>query len=808
MKFVLITLLFGRLLAEEALAFDGQPKTDPLFSDESQPGPITRLQNNCLAIRFVLAALPTYAPAKESILNYFRKPPERNFKSFRKIMITILESIYYSKEDVEQGEREGIKRIKTLVDELAAAKEDYATNYLQVDEKKFQIEKEKIEKLEAEKEKISQQIQAEKKMYMEEGYRKTHLMSEIQGFSEEFNSKGLTERVAQFLQLEEMENQILVAYQNPEVTEAFKEGLNQNGLQSAATKIDSLVALDAQATQFKRLKELVELYEDVPSSVKEALQGMDSAPTPIQHEVAVSDGDTLQKKIDALDAAIDKEVKAIQAEIVKKKDKLKAAVGNVSGYKEYYQNVERFKKLDMESIKRRIDDLTEQDNALNEQIKLLELNSHLDFTLARDSQSKLEEKVETLKIEKERLAESDLGAFFQTTENNFTAIYNKYLPIFTQFDFLEKSIEFYSRKLEKIVLINSIEQEIDVRLGHIFAEVQYLPGDLRCFSIAHLSYIVFDLVKINAIVHEQEFLGSYLEGAGYLRAKEFIIYNYTLFVGPDFIKKQFALDDLKLNFGAEMQADQDLVKDLYIKNWCFLVSVYKEYTEFGTQSEDAELKKVKFNFSRRLLAMLGFDQLSLVGMAKGAMIVKLGGTLVGELIKMIPFIGNIPFLDSLLKYIFGKTVNLILNMIIKFTKNHAEQIEAFWNVFKKLFDRFRSPDIISADYRFYLNNPTEGEGLDPEEKAKLSVGADQIEQVYLNVLEEDIKARDSNVRKVFIFEKSFRSTEPSSLRNAPKKSKLSKEAQNKHEDVSQDVNESSNSQDQGKSQIEERILYV
>lgn len=794
MKLVFTLLVFGKILAENAVSYDGNAKPDPQFSDEFQVGPITRLQNNCAWIRYVLSALPSYSPAKDSITNYLRKRPERNFKSFRKIVITMMKSIYYNKEEVEQAEREGNPPIKALIGQLMEAKAQYADEFLPVDEQKFQIEKDKTEKLEDEKEKVLNEVKVLKKKLADELFRRNKIISEIEAYGELFGEKGLTEDVQKFQLMEQMTNKVLVAYKDPNQIEEFKGFLNANQMTNAVKKFEEVIKLDEQLSQFKHMKELVEMYENVPEEVKQTITAADSTPTPtpFEHDATVVDADLLAKKIDALEAEIEKALKAVQADITKKSGEVKKRIQKVDGYKVYFQNVEALKASvkKLEDLKAEEAELAEHLDSLDNQIKNLEMDAHLDFTLAQNSQSKLEEKIATIKLKKEQLAESGLEEFFAKAESNFKAIHDKYMPVFANSDILDKSLEFYEHKLQKVKMINDLETEIDVRMGRIIADIQYLPGGFRCFTIPHLSYIFFVLVKINAVVKEQDFLRSFLDRAGYLRAKEFIIYNYTLFAGPDFVKQQFALDDMKVNFESEMEADRDLVKGLYIKNWCFLVSVYKEYTEFGTQTEDAQLSRVPFNFGRRILGMLGFTPFGVGGMAKGVLVIELGGIVVKELIKMIPFIGNIPFLDALLKYIFGQIAHRILNFIIKFVGNHASDIMKFWDIFKQVFDRFKSPGIINADYQYYIDKPEETSQLSEDEKAKLQIDASKIEQMYLDVVQQEKSSREFYVKKVIMFEENFKTTDRDELRTAPKKNRVPANNQSTNQSQSQNTQSS------------------
>jgi hypothetical protein len=63
--------------------------------------------------------------------------------------------------------------------------------------------------------------------------------------------------------------------------------------------------------------------------------------------------------------------------------------------------------------------------------------------------------------------------------------------------------------------------------------------------MGYISYIIFGLVKTNAIINESAFLTGFFSVIEYIKAKEFIVFNYSLFTNTEFLERQFMLDDSK-----------------------------------------------------------------------------------------------------------------------------------------------------------------------------------------------------------------------------------------------------------------------
>jgi hypothetical protein len=144
--------------------------------------------------------------------------------------------------------------------------------------------------------------------------------------------------------------------------------------------------------------------------------------------------------------------------------------------------------------------------------------------------------------------------------------------------------------------IDDNETKIDTQLGWIFARMDTMKNERRCFSIEALSFYIFQLVKINAINNEKAFLRSFLTSLPYMRAKQFIIYNYKIFIQHEDLKKLLKLKDFTTEFHEKNEEERETLINDYINYWCFLITVYKTYTKFGKGSENNKLVSVSVGY--------------------------------------------------------------------------------------------------------------------------------------------------------------------------------------------------------------------
>ena len=173
---------------------------------------------------------------------------------------------------------------------------------------------------------------------------------------------------------------------------------------------------------------------------------------------------------------------------------------------------------------------------------------------------------------------------------------------------------------------------------------------------------------------------------------------------------------------------------VYSKNWSFLVNSYKEFTEFGIGNEDQEVKKV--GIGQRMMVIFKSSIMKFLNFTKDVSLAEGISLLITQIMRMIPFIGNIPFLANILGTIFAYIAEYILSFIFQVSQNPEELVNEFLLKFKRVYRVFKKRPSISLDYKEELKDDRPNPGtLSTDEKATLKIEVTSIENTYLESLE-------------------------------------------------------------------------
>jgi hypothetical protein len=456
---------------------------------------------------------------------------------------------------------------------------------------------------------------------------------------------------------------------------------------------------------------------------------------------------TLKKNFADLESFFKTELKNIKKRIVKQQ-----------GYQEYLKRIKYMRKIRSERISQYedIETLKEEREALLQKVDNLSTNEDMNFTISKDTIENLEKKISLIKNKEELFNESVVG------DNSSKVMKEKFKPILSvmgmSFQLLRKKCEnrlvWMKEKLEMTREIMLYEGRIDQYLGKFFARMQSMPHGYRCFTKSQLSYSFFSLIKGNMVVQEKIFLKSFFMHVPYLYAKEFIIYNYEFFAFKPFINNQIMKDDDMMKLTEYRSKMKMQVVDTYVNNWCFLVNMYKDHTEFGTSEEDGEAKKVKMG--TRIARVLGVTAEKVFNLSKDSGYGEYFGVFAGELLKMIPFFGNVPFLTTIVATILSYLCDFVIELIQRFFVKAKPVVHNFMGHMARVFGSLKQYEVVNLDYSKYIETGYNIEldkelNKDPEDdNAKLNVEVDLIEKKYLEAV-QDTESQVNNIDALFLF---------------------------------------------------------
>ena len=170
---------------------------------------------------------------------------------------------------------------------------------------------------------------------------------------------------------------------------------------------------------------------------------------------------------------------------------------------------------------------------------------------------------------------------------------------------------------------------------------------------------------------------------------------------------------------------------MYIKSWSFLVTAFKELTEFGIESEKEELKKI--SIGRRMMCTFKSSLLSTYNLQRDVSLSELIDLLVEEIFKIIPFIGNLPFFSTILSTILGNITNYIIGLIMQRFGLDEISLGDIWGKMKIFYRTLKKKSVYSLNYKDHLGDELDEDDIEivPGEMAQIEIELTKIEELSL-----------------------------------------------------------------------------
>ena len=743
----LLNIFFMILLVQNSKSgrLDGEEVNLGVVADEDiLIQPFTNPETNCIIIREIMEALPAYNPVKTTILSYFKSAPARSMKAFREIAMDILEGIDYE-DDSLRGD------IELKVAELRELKKLYHSKFLTDREINFDQEIKEQDKITLEFNRLADEIKKLKNDIYVFNQKETKAISEVKDFAmaalEDQSAGSVAALIKLYNDLNDYKNKAGVFYLDSEMIDDFTAFFGQN--MSSVRIVDIIQVLEPLNNEVERLKDIkdgIAFYEEVVGL-------FDSHKHPGMSQSELIDVNKIPENLVLLETAITQtnnkisaKVTEMEKEIEKEMKKVRNALKSKPEYVAYVNNLKFLKVSNGQktAMKEKLGEMRDQQEKLNTKFGTLEMSNEKHFTIAQDSIEVLQKKLGIL---------NTYAGTFQTDDfAQYSADFNsKIAPVVTKFStvygLLAKEIE------EKIILtkdklmlsqkILDLEEYFDTILGAVFAHVQNQDGFETCFTLSQLSYIFFNMAKTNVIIKVRSFVTAFLMHLPYIRSKEFIVYNYRIFTNETFIMDQVGKDNSKKGLDTYTSKLRQKIITTYANNWSFLVNMYKEYTEFGNESEGKALMKV--GLGSRLAKVLGITAQSIFDLGENTSYNEYFGGFASELLHMIPFFGNVPFLTSIVTTILCYLAQFVIKMLIKFVKASAKAIKVFMSCMSQVFNALGVNDIYDLNYLKYYGefgeevNEDSGKSSD---QAKLNVQIQMIETKYFESVETGNSAKN------------------------------------------------------------------
>jgi hypothetical protein len=759
MKIIAFFLLMQSMIMNELSTLKDIKYKEKLKKNALVIKPLSQNEVNCLYMRKLMKSLPSYSSVQDGFKAILMKRPKRTFKSYRKLILNLLQKFVFddSQEDIQQEKSEILQTIK----ELKRAKKMFFKKYKIINSQFMKNEASKAKDLREKISVLKQDLEKKEKNIKKKNQMKDSKLSQINNiFKNNSEIEKIQKKLNQYEKFEDFHDQVFVAFRDQQSFLEFKQNIEKKFPgNSIIEKFKNLYEQNIHLNNLFDLKDTMTAFEEFTKPNGSNTEMMNQ--TSMQKEEITHDIDQLKKQIEDQNEIIKDLIDDIQTEIKSKMNKLISQLSKFEEYEDYTNLID-----EIVEIKKEIKHLKDRKLMIENEISIhqnemenLDIDDY-DFALAQDLELKLEKHI--LFLDNNNV---NVQNFKLYSNKDFFDKYGDYFNKFTRTDLPYQMKRFYEDKLEMVQKINQLESVIDKKFGGLVHDLQFISDDKRCFSLPNLSYLFFSLVKINAVIKETDFLEGFFGKAKYIHAKEFIIYNYGLIADNAFIEKQFNLNDMKDSLIQKSQDDQQLIKSVYINNWCFLINVYKEYTEFGLQSSDQSVKTV--GIGRKLLSLMKLSANKLIEKAKDKGADELIGFIVGKIMTLIPFVGSLASIfESIITAVVGYIVNFIIDLIIRFVTNHKSEIKMIWNKFKGVFKALRKKEIYSLDYLNVIHDKisvNKNDDLDLEEEIDLKIKIDKIEKTYKEAVQKELNDESRFNSKVFIFEKSFNTLSPLKL---------------------------------------------
>ena len=252
-----------------------------------------------------------------------------------------------------------------------------------------------------------------------------------------------------------------------------------------------------------------------------------------------------------------------------------------------------------------------------------------------------------------------------------------------------KKVENYinlERFVNYLEIKNIINEILSEKLGSIFAKLQKMENNEKCFSLPTLSFHIFKILKTNMVFYQKTFLDSFLKNFDFEQKKKFILYNYMISNN-----KSYGIDQInKLKANSEESDQKKIIKkqEIFIENFTtnfsLFVNIIKDQTSFSNQIVREDTQILNFTTIGDLILSIvripvDYGLGDLEGNIKKETVDKIFFLINSLIYTSLPFLKFIPYFDRILKklenqiYIYVK--GMIIGLLSSAYSDYFNQIE-------------------------------------------------------------------------------------------------------------------------------------
>lgn len=248
---------------------------------------------------------------------------------------------------------------------------------------------------------------------------------------------------------------------------------------------------------------------------------------------------------------------------------------------------------------------------------------------------------------------------------------------------MQVTLQRADRQLELAMQIDQLEGDIDAELGFLIARAQRVTKDKQCFSLPHISYFIFTMIKTNVVVNEVRFFEGFFNNSSQRFSKEFVVFNYMLFTNEEFVDDlltQYAEQDSRpsqiishsiQNKEGPMEGnmlEDPLVKD-YVSNYTLMMGFYRDTTEFSRSVNHGGQNSS--HLAMRIVAQVMTIVSGKITQLQEDKIEGLVDLIMTAVTIAMPFILLIPFGKKIMKSLLTFVINALIKLMGTFLSSAA-----------------------------------------------------------------------------------------------------------------------------------------
>ena len=645
------------LIPSETMSLITQVSKSDLDQIVSKYTASTRQQQNCLVVRKYLDILPStssyYVSFWTRVWSWFTSSdPHHEMKSYRTMAYNILSHADYRDPSL-------LGRVQKKIRELKAMKITYFEKYYKLNKDEMDEKKESRKSTLEEIAETNQKV-AELKTKMKSTERDINAkLSYLQKYVK-------TDAAKQF--------PLAKAFQKIDLYTNLKHKVDVASTPTEVDEVFSQVGYDDLCMQLKDKLSISQDFAETLESLKYLKQkgGLNKH----KFEIVTDLISKMDRQHTELESQIEKIKKSITDGLKKKLKRYEDFIKSDKSFTKYKETVDDLIKLKKEfnHQKKDLNELMLDSEKKHLDLDTFNIREYSDFVLPSTVMFNLKAKYEKMKKIYTYTGMIDLKEARKTNKyarNPNLYTYTKYLASLGLFQTsLKKNLKTNVDKalktlLDQMYLVGRIEDHekfLDETLGNLFAEVLTMGGRGHCFTLSQLSFFMFNMFKTNVVANQHQFLIVFLSTLPFSQAREFVLYNYSLFSTKEFIsnfERRFNTYTSKPN--QVIEREEKYITQFAV-NYLSLIDLYKDYTEFENTERALDQGGMFVTIWRSLGADLGrLLTEDVTEYVLGAFVEEL----VERIINLIPFIWAIPFLDAVQDYVVWTVSGFVTKQLMK-----------------------------------------------------------------------------------------------------------------------------------------------